>query len=665
MHVQCTGNVWNLGEQSDQPYAAAVIVVDVLRVHVADNRGDVQLLLQLPRQAVLQRFALLELAAGELPATRLRLAGGPPRQQHLAVAQGDGSGHRFHAWFLTGTASRREGPIRSRGTRAHDRHPHRLPLRTAGPPALARQPAGRRHRRHRGAAAGHGLRHRQRRQAGTGAVHGHRRRPRGVAVRRQPGADRRAHRRLHRHPRRHHRAVRHRRSADRHLHGRHHAAAARPGAPGQHHQVHSGAGDRGFHRRHRGDHLRRPVARFLRAAGGDRRPLPREAVAPAASAAGAGPGHHPARPARRGAGAVVAEAARAEPRARAADRHGGGDAAAGRVPVPRRGHHRQRLRRHSAEPAVAAGTGNHPGAGDRADRPGLRHRHAGLDRVAAVGGGRRRHGRHPPRLQPGAGRPGHRQHGGAAARRLRRHRCHRAYRHQHPQRRQQPRRRHHPRGHAGAGHPAAGAAGGLDSAHRAGGHPVRDRLEHERAAACVPPAAPGAEDRCRTAADHLRPDRVRRPGDRGQHRRAARRAAVHAPHGRQRGSQRAGRAGAGWRAARAGPGAAARRRAGLRHRRAVLLRRGGASGAQPGRHPHHPGLAGDTSGPGAVHGCHRPAVTGRRGGTPPAQRHPGAGDRGAFAGAAQADPERAGEADRARELPRQRAGRAAGLPGRA
>ena len=58
----------------------------------------------------------------------------------------------------------------------------------------------------------------------------------------------------------------------------------------------------------------------------------------------------------------------------------------------------------------------------RVDRPGVYDRDARRDRIVAVGGGRRRHGRNAPRLQSGTDRAGHRQPGGASVRRFRRHR---------------------------------------------------------------------------------------------------------------------------------------------------------------------------------------------------------------------------------------------------
>ncbi len=54
--------------------------------------------------------------------------------------------------------------------------------------------------------------------------------------------------------------------ADRHPDGGHHARADGSRPDGGGHPVHSGAGDRGLHRRHRRDHIRRAVARFPGAA---------------------------------------------------------------------------------------------------------------------------------------------------------------------------------------------------------------------------------------------------------------------------------------------------------------------------------------------------------------------------------------------------------------
>ena len=127
-------------------------------------------------------------------------------------------------------------------------------------------PACRYHRRHRGAAARHRVRHRVRSHAGGRHPDGHRGRLHHFLLRRQQGADRRPDRRLHRHRLRNHPAIRHERSRDRDLHGR---CIPDPDgrAPSWHdHQVYPLPDRRGLHQRYRPDDLRDPDQGPLRAA---------------------------------------------------------------------------------------------------------------------------------------------------------------------------------------------------------------------------------------------------------------------------------------------------------------------------------------------------------------------------------------------------------------
>ena len=210
------------------------------------------------------------------------------------------------------------------------------------------------------------------------------------------------------------------------------------------HPVHPGPGDHRLHRRHRRDHLRRPVAGLLRPAGGRRREHFHEKLsALLAGAAAAAPADDGARPAQPAAWCCSRRALPGLRRgARAAGRAGAGHG---------------RCRRSSTSPAWRPSAP--PSAASRAACRNCRCPQLTLPRVLELLGpaftiamlgaiesllsavGRRRHGRHAPRLEPGTHRPGHRQHRRAAVRRLRRHRRDRAHGDQRPQRRQQPARR--------------------------------------------------------------------------------------------------------------------------------------------------------------------------------------------------------------------------------
>ena len=149
------------------------------------------------------------------------------------------------------------------------------------------------------------------------------------------------------------------------------------------------------------------------------------------------------------------------------------------------------------------------------------------DRIAALGGDRRRHGGHAPSLQLRAGGARHRQHRLAPVRRAAGDGCHRAHRDQHPRGRPHAGRRHPARGVPSAVHAAAGAARQRLPAGEPRGRADRGRLDDERGRALRPSAARAARRPAGAAAD-LRPDRAGRHHRRGRGRRGARGAAVHA-----------------------------------------------------------------------------------------------------------------------------------------
>ena len=146
----------------------------------------------------------------------------------------------------------------------------------------------------------------------------------------------------------------------------------------------------------------------------------------------------------------------------------------------------------------------------------LHDRDAGRDRIAALRGRRRRHGRHPARFEPGADRPGAREPGRAAVRRLRRHRRDRAHRHQRPQRRHRPARRH--RARSSCSLLVLLLLAPLASDVPLGALAAMLFVVAWNMSDCAISAAGTARAarRRRDPPDHLRADRLRRSGDGGQ-----------------------------------------------------------------------------------------------------------------------------------------------------
>lgn len=242
----------------------------------------------------------------------------------------------------------------------------------------------------------------------------------------QQRPDRRPHGSLHRHRRRHHQPVRHRRTRHRHRHGRHHPCPARTLQTRRRHQIHPLSHHRGLHGWYCSDDILHPDKRPLRSTYRRSRPgrLHRQmgGLLPALRHhQPLGPRHRPG-----------------EHPHHSADAQGiAQDTGVARGHHPRyrrllpaqkvlrhrydRDHRRplQHQPRHTGPRRVLLQSGDHP----RPAATGLHHRHARRHRIAAFGhGGRRRHGR-PPQFQYGTHRTGRRQHRRAVLRRYPRDRA--------------------------------------------------------------------------------------------------------------------------------------------------------------------------------------------------------------------------------------------------
>ena len=229
----------------------------------------------------------------------------------------------------------------------------------------------------------------------------------------------------------------------------HHRGRAQDGAAAK---VLSLSGGGGIHERHRRDHLLRPAERIFRSGIEDAR---------ARAATNRRARHSPARVewvcardrpslVRRALGLAASD------EANPGEHRGGGGDGAGRL-LRRLAHRddREQIRRHPERPARVAFSGGVAGNDAGADGTGVYHRGAGRDRVAPFRDGRRRHGRHASRSEPGADRPGHREHPFTTGRWDRGHRRDRADGREYPKWRT----------HAGGGHcpfarPASGGPRG-------------------------------------------------------------------------------------------------------------------------------------------------------------------------------------------------------------